>query len=93
MGNVGNVALTLREIADKVNKEAKEREIALHREFVETKIIPYLQELANRGEYSTDFIVQGYNYDVVCELLRKFGFTTEIVKYSGNNGRHITIRW
>ena len=88
-----NIALTLREVADQVNREAKERKMALHREFVETKIIPYLQEMAGRGEYSTDFIVPGYNYAIVCDLLRKLGFTTEIVKYSGNNGRHITVKW
>lgn len=88
-----NIALTLREVADQVNREAKERKITRHREFVETNIVPHLQEMANRGKYSTDFTVPGYNYTIVCELLRNLGFTTEIVKYGGNNGRHITVKW
>ena len=89
-----NIALTLREVADQVNREAKERKMALHREFVETKILPYLQEMANRGKYVTDFTVPGYNCSIVCDLLRDLGFTTEIGRYNScGTGRYIIVKW
>lgn len=87
-----NIALTLREIADQVNREAKERKIALHREFVETKIIPHLQEMANRGRYATDFTVPGYSVVIICDLLRNLGFTTEVVKYKDKDD-YIVVKW
>lgn len=86
-----NVALTLREIADKVNKEAEERKMAVHQEFVETKVLPNLRELANKGKYVTDFTVPGYSHIIVRDLLRSIGFTAETIKYSG--GHYVVVRW
>lgn len=87
-----NIALTLREIADKVNREAKEREIALHQELIKTKVIPHLQKMANRGKYVTDFTVPGYSVVIICDLLRNLGFTTEVVKYRDEDD-YIVVKW
>lgn len=86
-----NFALTLREVADQVNKEAEERKMALHKEFVETKIVPHLQEMAEKGKYQTDFIVPGYSNFIVRDLLLELGFTVEIFKYGG--GHYLVVKW
>ena len=86
-----NIALTLREVADRVNKEAEEKKVALHQEFVETKVLPHLQELANKGKYTTDFTVPGYSINIVRDLLRERGFTVETLKYAG--GHYLIIKW
>ena len=86
-----NVALTLREIADQVNKEAEEKKMESHKEFVETKVLPHLQETANRGKYTTDFTVPGYNIYIVRDLLRSIGFTVETLKYGG--GHYLVVKW
>lgn len=86
-----NIALTLREVADQVNKEAEEKKMALHQEFVETKVIPHLQEMAGKGKYVTDFTVPGYSYTIVRDLLRELGFTADILKYGG--GHYVIVRW
>lgn len=86
-----NIAMNMREIADKVNKEAEEAKIALHRELVETKIIPYLQECAEKGKYQVDFPVPGYNTLLVSGILKQLGFTVEIHKYP--SGRYLFVKW
>lgn len=86
-----NIALTLREVADQVNKETEEKKMALHQEFVETKIIPYLQEMAEKGKYQTDFTVPGYSIFIVRALLRELGFTVDAVKYGG--GHYLVVKW
>ena len=86
-----NFALTLREVADQVNKEAEENKMAIHKEFVETKILPHLQEIASKGKYTTDFMVPGYNISLVRNLLRELGFTAEILKYGG--GHYLIVKW
>lgn len=86
-----NIALTLREVADQVNKKAEEKKMAIHQEFVETKVLPYLQELAEKGKYNTDFTVPGYNIGIVRDLLRNFGFTADILQYGG--GHYLIVKW
>lgn len=86
-----NIALTLREVADQVSKEAEEKKLAVHQEFVETKILPHLQEMAGRGKYATEFTVSGYNPDIVRDLLRNLGFTVEVVKYGVH--RQLSVKW
>ena len=86
-----NIALTLREVADQVNKETEEKKMALHQEFVETKIIPYLQEMAEKGKYQTDFTVPGYSIFIVRALLRELGFTVDAGKYGG--GHYLVVKW
>ena len=86
-----NIALNMREIADKVNKEAEEAKVALHRELVETKIIPHLQEFAEKGKYQVDFPVPGYNPILVGNILKELGFTVEIRKYP--SGRYLFVSW
>ena len=86
-----NIALTLREVADQVNKEAEEKKMAVHKEFVETKILPHLQEMANKGKYVTDFTVPGYSTSIVRDLLRNLGFTVETLKYGG--GLYLIVKW
>lgn len=86
-----NFALTLREVADQVNKEAEENKMAIHKEFVETKILPHLQEIASKGKYTTDFTVPGYSISIVRGLLRELGFTAEILKYGG--GHYLIVKW
>jgi hypothetical protein len=86
-----NIALTLRGVADQVNKEAEEKKMAIHKELVETKILPYLQEFAKKGKYSTDFTVPGYSISIVRDLLRELGFTVDILKYGG--GHILVVKW
>lgn len=86
-----NVALTLREVADQVNKEAEEKKMSIHQEFVETKVLPYLQEMANKGKYTTDFTVPGYSISIVRDLLRELGFTVDVLKYGG--GHYLIVKW
>jgi hypothetical protein len=86
-----NVALNLREVADKVNEEAEQAKVALHRELVEKKIIPYLREFAEKGKYQVDFSVPGYSTQLVRDILREIGFTVEIHKFS--NTLYLIVKW
>lgn len=86
-----NIALTLREVADQVNKEAEEKRMALHQEFVETKVLPHLQEMASKGKYATHFTVPGYSTSIVRDLLCNLGFIVETPKYSG--GLYLIVKW
>lgn len=86
-----NIALTLREVADRVNKEAEEKKMTLHREFVEAKILPHLQEMAEKGKYQTDFTVPGYSTAIVRDLLRELGFAVDAFKYGG--GHYLIAKW
>jgi len=86
-----NIALNLREIANKVNEEAEKAKVALHEELVETKIIPYLQGFAEKGKYQADFSVPGYNTIMVRDILRRMGFTAEIYKFS--HSYYLAIKW
>ena len=86
-----NIALNLREIADKVNEEAEQAKVALHRELVEEKIIPYLQEFAEKGKYQVDFSVPGYSTQLVRDILREIGFTVEIHKFS--HSYYLNVKW
>jgi hypothetical protein len=83
--------LSLREVADQVNQEKEEKKMAFHQEFVETKVLPYLQEIASKGKYTTDFTVPGYSICIVRDLLRGYGFTVEILKYGG--GHYLIVKW
>ena len=86
-----NTALTLREVADQANEEAKEKKMAVHKELVETKILPYLQEFAKKGKYSADFTIPGYSISIVSDLLQELGFTVDILKYGG--GHYLVVKW
>ena len=86
-----DIALNMREIADKVNEEAEAKKLALHRELVEQKIIPYLQEIAESGKYQAEFPVPGHNISMVRDILRKFGFAVDTYKIE--NTRHLLVRW
>ena len=86
-----NIALTLREVADQVNKEAAEKKAAHHQEFVETKILPYLREVASKGKYSIDFTVPGYSVSIVRDLLRNLGFTVDTFKYGSEH--YLAVKW
>ena len=86
-----NIALNMREVADKVNEEAEKAKVALHEELVGTKIIPYLQEQAEKGKYQVDFPVPGYNPILVGNILKELGFTVEIRKYP--SGRYLFVSW
>lgn len=86
-----NIALNLREIADKVNDEADKVKVALHRKLVEEKIIPYMQGYAEKGEYQVDFSVPGYSVRLVRDILREIGFTADILKFSHNY--YLVVKW
>lgn len=86
-----NIALNLREVADKVNEEAEKARVALHRELVEERIIPYLQEFAEKGKYQVDFSVPGYSTQLVRDILQEIGFTVEIHKFS--NSYYLIVKW
>lgn len=86
-----NIALNLREIADKVNEESQKAKVALHRELVETKIIPYLREIAEGGKYQADFSVPGYSTCMVRDILRELGFTVDIRKFA--NAHYLFVKW
>ena len=86
-----NIALNLREIANKVNEEAEQAKIALHRELVEKKIVPYLQEFAEKGKYQAELSVPGYSAFMVRDILREIGFTVDTRKYV--NTHYLFVRW
>lgn len=86
-----NIALNMREVADKVNEETEKAKVALHRELVETKIIPYLQEFAEKGKYQVDFSVPGYSTQLVRDILREMGFTVDTRKFA--NTHYLFVRW
>lgn len=86
-----NIALTLREVADQANKKAEEKRMALHQEFVETKVLPYLQEMASKGKYATHFTVVDHSTSIVRDLLRNLGFTVETLKSGG--GFYLIVKW
>lgn len=86
-----NIALNMREIADKVNEEAEQAKVALHCELVEKKIIPYLQEFAEKGKYQADFSVPGYSTFMVRDILRELGFTVDTRKFA--NAHYLFVRW
>lgn len=86
-----NIALNMREIADKVNEEAKAKKLALHRELVEQKIIPHLQEIAESGNYQADFAVPGYSTFMVRDILRELGFTVDTRKIA--NTHYLFVKW
>ena len=86
-----NIALNLREVADKVNEEAEQERVALHRELVEKKIIPYMQEFAEKGKYQVEFSVPGYSTQLVRDILREIGFTAEIHKFSSSY--YLIVKW
>lgn len=87
-----NIALTLREVADRVNKEAEEKKMALHRELVEAKVLPCLQEMAKKGKYQTDLTVPGYSIIIVRDLLRELGFRVDAFK-CGNGDHYLIVKW
>lgn len=86
-----NIALNMREVADKVNEEAEKAKVALHEELVETKIIPYLQEQAEKGKYQVDFSVPGYNPKLVRDILRRMGFTVDMYKFA--HAYYLVVKW
>ena len=86
-----NIALNLREIANKVNDEVDAKKLALHRDLVEKKIIPHLQEMAENGKYQADFSVSGYSTSMVRDILRGLGFTVDIRKFA--NTHYLFVKW
>lgn len=86
-----NIALNMREIADKVNEETERAKVAFHEELVETKIIPYLQEFAEKGKYQVDFSVPGYNIKLVRDILRGMGFTVDMYKFT--HTYYLVVKW
>jgi hypothetical protein len=86
-----NIALNLREIADKVNEEAEKARVARHRDFIENEILPHLQRLAENGKYQAEFSTQGYSVYMLRDILRGIGFTVEIRKFS--NSPYLLVKW
>lgn len=86
-----NIATIMRELANKANDEKEKQRMAQHIEFVERKVVPYLQEIAKKGGYQTDFPTPGYSTAIVRDLLQQNGFTVEIFKYS--NSRYLVVKW
>jgi hypothetical protein len=86
-----NIALNMREVADKVNEEAEAKKLALHRELVEQKIIPHLQGLAESGKYQADFSVPGYSTFMVRNILRELGFTVDTRNFA--NTHYLFVKW
>ena len=87
-----NIALNMREIADKVNEEIENAKIARHRKEVETSIIPYIQEFAKKGKYGVDYSTPGYDAHLIRDILCEMGFTVDLYRFSHNIYR-LVIRW
>ena len=86
-----NIALNMREIADKVNEEKERQRLKKHQEFVKEEILPSLQLLAEKGEYQMSFTAPGYNAIIIRDLLRQMGFTVDT--YTHSNIRHLWVKW
>ena len=86
-----NIALTLRDIADRFNDEVELKKKRRHREFIEEKIIPYLKEQAEAGKYCATLSTPGYDIFLLRQLLNDLEFTAEVFVYS--KIRHLSIKW
>ena len=65
--------------------------MARHLEYVEQRVLPHLQGIAERGEYKADFSTPGYNIAIVRDLLRQSGFTVDIFDYADTH--YLVVRW
>jgi hypothetical protein len=89
--NMENIALTLREVADKVNDEKDQNKRDQYLEVIETKVIPFLKEEAEAGRYTASLPIPGYNFVLMRDLLREMGFTADTFVY--NKIHHLIVRW
>lgn len=59
-----NMSIKMREIADKFNADSLAQKKAKHEKYVETEILPQIQNAANYGQYHT-IIAIAKDYDLV----------------------------
>jgi len=86
------VALDMREIADKVNEERQQKIIAIAEQWVDEIAYPIIKQTAERGEYHLDIqIPNDIHKWYVAKRLQEYGFTTE---YFGKEyGRYLRVKW
>lgn len=81
-----NMSIKMREVADKFNADSLAQKKAKHEKYVETEILPQIQNAANYGQYHT-IIALAKDYDLVMvrAILKQKGFyavKTERFHYS-----------
>lgn len=70
-----NMSIKMREVADKFNADSSAQKRAKHEKYVETEILPQIQNAANYGQYHT-IIALARDYDLVMvkAILNQAGF-------------------
>ena len=86
------VAMNMREIADKVNEERKQQVKMAAEQWVDTVAFPAIKQAAERGEYHYDIQVPVNIHKVhVDTRLRECGFTTE--QFNDKYSRYLRVKW
>ena len=86
------VALNMREIADKVNEERRQKIIMIAEQWVDAVAYPIIKQTAERGEYYLNIqipidIHKGY----VDKRLQEYGFMTE--HFGREYARYLCVKW
>lgn len=86
------VAMTMREIADKVNEERRQQVKQVAEQWVDTVAFPGIKQAAERGEYCyTIRIPENVHKGYVDHRLVECGFTTE--RWDTEYSRYLRVKW
>lgn len=86
------VAMNMREIADKANEERRKQIKMAAEQWVDAVAFPAIKQAAERGEYHLDICVPANIHKVHADQrLRDYGFTTE--QYGREYSRYTRVKW
>lgn len=86
------VAMSMREIADKANEERKQQVKMAAEQWVDTVAFPAIKQSAERGEYHFDIhIPTNIHKGYVDHRLVECGFATE--QFGTQYGRYLRVKW
>ena len=86
------VAMNMREIADKVNEERKQQVKMAAEQWVDAVAFPAIKQAAERGEYHLDInIPTNVHKGYVDHRLGEYGFATE--QYGREYSRYLRVKW
>ena len=84
-----NVALSMREVADKYNEEKEQRIEKAHQDYITETMLPAIEELATIGKYQIKYSIPcNFNPQRIMNLLTSIGFTCE--NYGGS---YLAVKW
>lgn len=86
------VAMNMREIADKVNEERKQQVKMVAEQWVDAVAFPAIKQAAERGEYYYNIrIPENVHKGYVDHRLVEYGFTTE--HFGTEHSRYLRVKW